>query len=211
LFSLGAVSEYNCKNLKIVPVGLNYFNRDQFRSEVIIEFSKSYEIPTELTELYKVNKREATEILLSEIESRMKSVTWTAPTYNELRSILFVRKLYAPPDTKLSPAAYSELCKRFAKGYYKVKELPETQNLMNEIKKYIVFLENTGLSDHEVRRMEFSFSWIIKKSICSLFSLIILLILTLPGILIAYPFVLYLEKKAEKERLLVIILFFSGI
>lgn len=197
------MSEYNSKNVKIVSVGLNYFNRDQFRSEVIIEFSKPYEVPTELAQLYKLNKKEATEILLSEIESRMKAVTWTAPTYNELRSILFVRKLYAPPDTKLSPAAYSELCKRFAKGYYKLKELPETQNLMNEIKKYIIFLENTGLSDHEVRRMDFSFSWIIKKTIYSFFLLLILLFLTLPGVLIAYPFVLYLEKKAEKERLLV--------
>jgi len=198
------MSEYGSKNIKIVPVGLNYFNRDQFRSEVIIEFSKPYEVPSDLAELYKLNKREATEILLSEIESRMKAVTWTAPTYNELRSILFVRKLYAPPDTKLSPAAYSELCKRFAKGYLKLKELPETQNLMNEIKKYIVFLENTGLTDHEVKRMDFSFSWIFKKTIISFFALFILLLLTLPGVLIAYPFVLYLENKAEKERLLVL-------
>lgn len=198
------MSEYGSKNIKIVPVGLNYFNRDQFRSEVIIEFSKPYEVPSDLAELYKLNKREATEILLSEIESRMKAVTWTAPTYNELRSILFVRKLYAPPDTKLSPAAYSELCKRFAKGYLKLKELTETQNLMNEIKKYIVFLENTGLTDHEVKRMDFSFSWIFKKTIISFFALFILLLLTLPGVLIAYPFVLYLENKAEKERLLVL-------
>jgi len=198
------MSEYGSKNIKIVPVGLNYFNRDQFRSEVIIEFSKPYEVPSDLAELYKLNKREATEILLSEIESRMKAVTWTAPTYNELRSILFVRKLYAPPDTKLSPAAYSELCKRFAKGYLKLKELTETQNLMNEIKKYIVFLENTGLTDHEVKRMYFSFSWIFKKTIISFFALFILLLLTLPGVLIAYPFVLYLENKAEKERLLVL-------
>lgn len=197
------MSEFGSKNVKIVPVGLNYFNRDQFRSEVIVEFAKPYEVSTELANFYKINKREATELLLTEIESRMKAVTWTAPTYNELRSILFVRKLYAPPDTKLSPAAYSELCKRFAKGYFKLKELPETQNLMNEIKKYIIFLENTGVSDHEVKRMDFSFSWIIKKTFYSFFMLLILLVLTLPGVLIAYPFVLYLQKKAEKERLLV--------
>ena len=74
------MSEFGSKNVKIVPVGLNYFNRDQFRSEVIVEFAKPYEVPTELANLYKVNKREATELLLTEIESRMKAVTWTAPT-----------------------------------------------------------------------------------------------------------------------------------
>ena len=197
------MSESNSKNVKIIPVGLNYFNRDQFRSEVIVEFSKPYEIPSDLAELYKKNKRKATEILLSEIESRMKAVTFTAPSYNELRSIYFVRKLYAMPDTKLSPSAYSELCKRFSKGYMKVKELPETQMLMNEIKKYIDILESTGLMDHEVRRMNFSYSWIWKKTILSFFLFLLFFIFALPGILITYPFVILSEKKAEKERLLV--------
>lgn len=195
--------ECDSKPIKIVPVGLNYFNRDKFRSEVVVEFSNPYEVPVELSELYKKNKREAVEILLAEIESKMKAVTLTAPSYQELRSILFVRKLYASPDRKLSEKAYSEFCKRFSKGYLKIKDMPETQSLMNQIKKYIDILENTGLMDHEVRRMDFSFSIILKKALYSLIFLLILLILCLPGIIIAYPFVLYLEKKAEKERLMV--------
>jgi len=199
------MSEFNSKNVKIVHVGLNYFNRDKFRSEVIIEFSKPYEVPSELAVMYKTNKKKATEILLSEIESRMKAVTFIAPSYKELRSILFIRKLYAPPDIKLSPRTYSELCKGFSKAYYKLKELPDTQNLMNEIAKYIEVLESTGLMDHEVRRMDFSFMMILRKSLFSLFMLIFLLILILPGSIITYPFVKFLEYKAEKERLLVIV------
>ena len=182
---------------------MNYFKGDQFRSEVILEFAKPYEIPIELVDLYKINEREATELLLKEIESRLKDVTWTAPTYNELRSILFVGKLYATPDRKMSPATYSDLCKIFAKKYSELKELPETQILFNEIQKFIILLEDTGVSDEEVKRMDFSFSWIIKKTIYSFFCLLILLALTATGLLITYPFVLYVNNKAERERLLV--------
>lgn len=202
-FALGAMSEdlNSSKNVKIVPVGLNYFNRDEFRSEVIIEFGKAYEIPREFAEIFQKNKKEATENLLGEIHSRMKAVTLTAPSYMELRSLLLVRKLYLPPDLRLSPAAYSELCKRFSKGYEKLKNKEESKRLVTEIHKYINELEMTGISDHEVRRMDFSLSWMFKKLIQNFLLFHIFLILALPGLLIFMPFVVYLTKKAEKERL----------
>lgn len=68
LMSLGAMSEGKCANVRILPVGLNYFKREEFRSEVNIEFGKAFEIPKEWSDLYKTNKREATEKLLVEIE-----------------------------------------------------------------------------------------------------------------------------------------------
>jgi glycerol-3-phosphate O-acyltransferase/dihydroxyacetone phosphate acyltransferase len=68
LMTLGAMSENKCKPVKIVPVGLNYFNRDQMRSEVIVEFGKAFEIPSEWGVEYSTNKRQATERLLNEIE-----------------------------------------------------------------------------------------------------------------------------------------------
>jgi glycerol-3-phosphate O-acyltransferase/dihydroxyacetone phosphate acyltransferase len=200
-FALGAMSEYGSKNITIVPVGLNYFNRDEFRSEVIIEFGRPFVVPSELSDQFKVNKRSATEDLLLEIESRMKAVTLTAPSYMELRSLLLVRKLYLPPDTRLSPRSYSELCKKFSKGYEKLKSKEETKQLITNINKYINKLEMTGITDHEVRRMDFSYSWMTKKIVQSFIFFHLFLILALPGILMMLPFVIYLTKKAEKERI----------
>ena len=68
LMAFFAIVEGKCKNIKILPVGLNYFKREEFRSIVNIEFGKAFEIPSEWAELYKTNKREATEKLLIEIE-----------------------------------------------------------------------------------------------------------------------------------------------
>lgn len=69
LMTLGAMSEHSSKPVKIVPVGLNYYKREEFRSEVVIEFGKPFEVPTEWADIYKVNKRDATEKLLKEIEA----------------------------------------------------------------------------------------------------------------------------------------------
>ncbi len=201
--ALGAMSEYKTKNVKIVPVGLSYFNREQFRSEVILEFGKAFEVPTEWANEFKTNKRGATEKLLIEIESRMKAVTLTASSFLELRSVHFVRKLYVPFGAKLTPLEYSELCKRFLKGYEKLKESEETKMVMMEISKYTRELENVGIHDHEVKEMSFTYGWMLKKTLIYVILFHLFLFFSLPGFLILAPLGYMIEKIAEKERLAV--------
>jgi glycerol-3-phosphate O-acyltransferase/dihydroxyacetone phosphate acyltransferase len=210
LMTLGAMSEYNCKNVKIVPVGLNYFKRDEFRSEVVIEFGKPFEVPSEWAENFKTNKREATETLLKEIESRMKAVTLTAPSYKELKSLFLVRKLYVPTDVKLSPTQYNELCKRFSKGYQKLKDHKETQNIVSKVNRYINELENTGINDHEVKKIDFNYVWIVRKTFWSFILFYVYVILCLPSIFILCPFAYLVRLKAEKERIIVIIYIYKS-
>jgi glycerol-3-phosphate O-acyltransferase/dihydroxyacetone phosphate acyltransferase len=203
LMALGAMSEGKCKNVKILPVGLNYFKREQFRSEVIVEFGKAFEVPTEWAEEYKTNKRTATEKLLKEIEARMKAVTLTAPSYEELRGIFFVRKLYVPPNANLTPTQYTELCKRFVKGYETVKDYEDTKQMFTRIKSYINELETTGLNDTEVKNIEFTYKWMVRKTFWSYVFLNVFTVLSLPAIFIMAPFAIFIKNKAEKERLAV--------
>lgn len=69
LMALGAMADHNCSNINILPVGLNYFDRDKMRSEAIIEFGQPFCVPNQWAEDFKINKRGATEKLLDEIES----------------------------------------------------------------------------------------------------------------------------------------------
>lgn len=133
----------------------------------------------------------------------MKAVTLTAPSYMELRSIFFMRKLYIPPKTRLTPTQFSELCKRFTKGYEKLKDKDETKTMITKINRYIRELESIGISDHEVKRMNFSYRWLLKKFIISLFFFHVLLILSTPGIILISPFGLFIVNKAEKEKIAV--------
>lgn len=131
----------------------------------------------------------------------MKAITLTAPSFKELRSLFLVRKLYVPKDIILTPTQYSELCKRFTKGYERLKDLPETQEIMKRVHKYINELEDTGLGDHEVKKMEFTHKWLLKKTFSGFFLFHLFLILCLPAIIIFIPFGYLIQNKAEKERL----------
>jgi hypothetical protein len=130
----------------------------------------------------------------------MKSVTLTAPSFPELRSLFFVRKLYVPPDAKLTPTQYNELCKRFSKGYEKLKDNEETQDMMKKVNKYINELESAGINDHEVKKIDFSYVWMVRKTFWSFVLFHIYLMYCLPAIFILSPFAYYVKVKAEKER-----------
>lgn len=198
--ALGAMSEYNTKNVKIVPVGLNYFNREKFRSEVIVNFGKPFTVPTEWAEEFKINKRQVTEKMLNEIELRMKSVTITANSYEEVQTLFLLRDMYIPKNMKLSPVEYSELSLRFSKGYKKLSELPDGDSFSKKANSYMNELNEIAVTDKEIRDREFKQNKLKRKFFLSLVAFILLLFFLLPGILILLPFIFYIRVKAEKER-----------
>ena len=204
LMSLGAMSEFKSKNVKIVPVGINYFRREKFRSEVLIEFGKYFEIPSDWADQFSKNKKEATEKLLKEIEARMKAVTLTAPTYEELRALHLLRKIYVPKGLKLTPTQYSDLCKNFAKGYERVKEIPEYIDNINRINNYVREIDEIALTDHEVTNINFQKALMRKKFYMSTMKFILYFLFILPGYLSILPFLIYCKYKAEKERVIVL-------
>jgi hypothetical protein len=133
----------------------------------------------------------------------MKAVTLTAPSYQELRSLFFVRKLYVPKNIQLSPTQYSELCKRFSKGYEKLKDQAETKHLVRNVNKYMNELETTGLGDHEVKNIEFTYKWMVRKTFWGFILFHFYIILCLPAIFLLSPFAYIIQWKAEKERIVV--------
>lgn len=203
LMALGAMSEKNCKPVKIVPAGLNYFNREKFRSEVILEYGRPFEIPVEWAEEYKTNKRLAIEKLLNEIEIRMKAVTLTGESYHDLRTLHLFRQIYVPKDVKLTPTQYSELCKRFANGVKKMKEYEDCKVLTVRANAYMKELDEIGLEDLEIRDNEFEQAKMKRKFMLSFFLLLLYLIVFTPGVLILLPFIYYVRHKSEKERIIV--------
>ena len=198
--ALGAMSEYKSKNVKIVPVGLNYFNREKFRSEVIVEFGKPFEVPTEWAEEFKTNKREVTEKLLNEIEQRMKAVTLTFDNYEDFRTMLLFRRMYVPKGVRLSPTQYSELFKRFAVGYKRLKQIPEAQKLREKTEEYINQLADLALNDKEIRDTSFEEKKMKRKFLANFIKFLLVLIFLTPGILTFFPFFYYIKILAEKKR-----------
>jgi glycerol-3-phosphate O-acyltransferase/dihydroxyacetone phosphate acyltransferase len=67
IMALGAMEKYNM-SVKLVPCGFNYYNPQNFRSKAVLEFGPAYEIPMEMVELYRKDKRKAIAILLENVE-----------------------------------------------------------------------------------------------------------------------------------------------
>jgi len=84
LMALGTTMKYD-KLVSIIPCGLKYFKGHRFRSKVIIEFGRPYQANERTVRMYeKGDKRKAVQIFLKDIEERMREITLTAPSYNEL-------------------------------------------------------------------------------------------------------------------------------
>lgn len=81
----------------IIPSGLKYFKRHQFRSRCILEFGRPYRPTKKMVNLFKAGeKRKAVALMLKDLEQRLREVTMTAPSYKELQAIYMARNLYLP-------------------------------------------------------------------------------------------------------------------
>lgn len=85
--ALGAMAKYEQLDVKIVPVGLNYFHAHRFRSRAVIEFGNPITVSQELVQKFKSGgneKREACSSLLDSIYNALKTVTINAGSYETL-------------------------------------------------------------------------------------------------------------------------------
>lgn len=73
IMALGAMNKFNI-NVKIVPIGLNYYKAEEFRSKVIVDIGRAYEIPKNLAEMFRQDKKGATAIVMDEIK-KVYSIT----------------------------------------------------------------------------------------------------------------------------------------
>ena len=65
--ALGAIEKYGI-NVKLMPCTCHYYKQHMFRSKVFVEFGQPHEVPKDIAELYKTDKRGASSKLLEIIE-----------------------------------------------------------------------------------------------------------------------------------------------
>jgi glycerol-3-phosphate O-acyltransferase/dihydroxyacetone phosphate acyltransferase len=62
--ALEAMVNYGIKNIKLLSCGISYFNRDQFRSDLVLEFGVPFELPESFGNVFKANKKQAIDLVL---------------------------------------------------------------------------------------------------------------------------------------------------
>ena len=203
IMALGAMNKHKDLKVSVVACGLKYFHPNKFRSRMIIEFSQAFTVDSSLVELYKTDKRGACGKLLSQIENKLRSVTFTAPSFKELRSIYLARRLYIPSteETNYTQEDINELYKRFFKGYNQCRNEVEVQETFEEIHDYGTQLKSLGIRDSQVYEVNLKNAKIFQKILFSIIKLIFSLIFVLPGLLTMAPLSMVNKILAEKERI----------
>jgi hypothetical protein len=93
--ALGAVASKPDCNLKIIPVGMNYFHAHKFRSRAVIEFGTAIDVPAELAQKFDgPGRRDAIGEMLENVRQGLISVTVTTPDYDTLMvSVIYLISL----------------------------------------------------------------------------------------------------------------------
>ncbi|KUI53573.1 hypothetical protein VP1G_00866 [Cytospora mali] len=205
IMALGALADSPNIDLKIVPVGMNYFHAHKFRSRAVVEFGQPIEIPTELVEMYKNGqRRDAIGSLLDTVYQGLATVTVQTPDYDTLMLIQAARRLYKPTGKKLPLPFVVELNRRLAMGYEKYKDDPRIVQLSAAVKEYNKQLRYLNIRDHQVQYARMPIYNVVFTMIYRIFKLLVLLVGTLPGLLLFTPvFVLtkYISIRKAREAL----------
>ncbi|CAO3679169.1 unnamed protein product [Umbelopsis ramanniana] len=207
IMGLGAMADDTDIDVKIIPVGLNYFHPDQFRSRAVISYGVPITIPRSEVEKYKaggIQKHEAISNLIKVGQEALRTVTVNSPDYETLRVIQAARRLYRPVHHKLSISQVVDLNRRFMIGFSDYKDKPELQKLLQQVRDYNQTLHLFGIRDHQVERLNLTPLQATKLLITRVFKLFSFAILAVPSAILNLPIIAlckYISHRKQKSAL----------
>ncbi|KAI8910960.1 hypothetical protein EDD86DRAFT_189537 [Gorgonomyces haynaldii] len=202
MMALQAMETNPDMDLTIIPVGLNYFNADRFRSRAVIEYGDPIKVPRELVIKYAnggSDKRDAVGILLSTTEVALKQLTLQAPDFETLMIIQAARRLYAA-ERKLDIDGDLRVSRRFAHAFTAMRDRPEVQSLIEEVRYYNRMLNLYGVRDHQVKNTSVSPGRAVGLLIYRTIQLVMIVLLASPMLVLGAP-LLYLAKRVSKQKM----------
>lgn len=203
IMALGAAAQSVDPNIeiKVIPVGLNYFHPHKFRSRVVIEFGEPIIVDKKLGEKYKANTREEVNRLLQVITMGLKKVTVTCNDYDTLMIVQTARRLYTASSRREIPTpVVVEMNRRLIKGYEKFSDDPEVKELRQLVTEYNKQLMRLGLRDHQVPRLTSSNrAKTLFMFMERLFKVLLFCGLALPGVFLFSPVFITAKRISRKK------------
>lgn len=205
IMALGALAKDPESGVKIIPIGMNYFNAHKFRSRAVIEFGHPIDVHPDQVAAYKAgDRRNAVGSLLETVYQGLLSVTQSSPDYDTLMLAQAARRLYNPHGKKLPLPVVVELNRRLIKGYTKYQDDKRVVSLKKDVLDYNRKLRALHIADHQVEWgnvRERPRIYILAVLIYRLAELLVLFVGTLPGLAMFWPvFVVTKVISVKKQR-----------
>ncbi|CAM0141891.1 Glycerol-3-phosphate/dihydroxyacetone phosphate acyltransferase [Umbelopsis sp. WA50703] len=207
IMALDAMANDPSIDVKIIPIGLNYFHPDQFRSRAVVSFGQPILIARAEVEKYKaggVQKREAVTNLIRAGRQALMTVTVNSPDYETLKVAQAARRLYRPVHHKLSISQVVDLNRRFMIGFTELRDQPELQDLLRQVQDYNQTLAQFGIRDHQVERLNLTPFQAARLLIARVLKLSSFAILAIPSAIMNLPIIAlcrYISKRKQKFAL----------
>lgn len=208
IMALGAAAKSDDPDqiINVIPVGLNYFHPDRFRSRVVIEFGKPIEVNKEHGMAYQEDSKEAVAKLLNRISLGLKDVTVTCDDYDTLMALQAARRLYTSTRTErenIPLPMVVEMNRRLIKGYQKYSDNEDVVEMKRLVSEYNKKLLRMGLHDHQIESLtKTNRLKTLVIFLTRLFKVVFFLGLSLPGTILFSPvFITSISisrKKAKK-------------
>ena len=152
IMALGTLQKFPNCNVKLVPVGLNYFSQHKFNSRVLVKYGNPLSIDPLVIERYSKGgeeKRAAVADLLETVQKALAEVTVCAPDWKMLKTFWALRDLYVPSKRLLVMTSVDKvlLAQAFASDYDRVKDDPSVPLLLGRIRAYAKKLDALGMKD----------------------------------------------------------------
>lgn len=205
IMALGALAKDPDCDVKIIPVGMNYFHANKFRSRAVIEFGHPIEVHPDQVAAYKAgDRRNAVGSLLETVYQGLLAVTQSSPDYDTLMLAQAARRLYNPHGKKLPLPTVVELNRRLIQGYTKYQDDPRVVGIKKDVQEYNRRLRALHIKDHQVEWgniKERRWWYILAVLIYRLGELLVLTVGTLPGLAMFWPvFVTTKIISVKKQR-----------
>ncbi|KAI8846766.1 hypothetical protein BC829DRAFT_375809 [Chytridium lagenaria] len=203
IMALSAMAKNPNLNVKIVPVGLQYFHPHRFRSRAVVQFGAPIEVKPELLDRYCSgghSKREAVSTLMDDVKLSLKSVTVEFPDFETMMVVTTARKLFNPKRLNFTPSQICEHSRRFARGYLRYKDDPRVAALSRRLLEYNARLEVCGIRDADVERLTGSW-WIgiLGLLMVRVMQLTFFGVLALPGSILNAPIMVLCEFISRRK------------
>eukprot|EP01062_Namystynia_karyoxenos_P012399 TRINITY_DN14450_c0_g1_i1.p1 TRINITY_DN14450_c0_g1~~TRINITY_DN14450_c0_g1_i1.p1 ORF type:complete len:628 (+),score=177.32 TRINITY_DN14450_c0_g1_i1:83-1966(+) len=199
IMALGAMDKYPGLQVKIVPVGLNYFKGHRFRSRVFVDIGQAI-VPTQ-DQLARfraggADKRSACGELLASVTDGVRAVTVQAPDYDALQFFRLMRRLYLPSEAPEHQSARQRfaLMRSFSEGYNQLRDSQDVRELYRNVLMYRRMLRSHAIPDHAVAtgkiRKKLSVLNTVRNLAKTLFLLLLFLLASVPGGVLCMPLII---------------------
>ena len=190
--ALGAVSvgqNPNAVNLQIVPLGIYYTNKTDFRSEAMLCFGKPFPVlPVELNENGEPEHKFVKELNVK-IENALREVTINAESENEMQAAVIAEEIVASVYEKGDPKQTLADKFEFLRDFVEINEetSPEGEDLENRLAKYDKKLDKLGIDPEHLALPHYSRWSAVKYLLSKFWYLILLSPLAIVGTILHFP------------------------